>query len=162
MQLLSVPVIYLLVIVAYQRHIQEELHIMLVRTPRHGEVVVRISPLARLLLQQHLEVKLQVVHTPLQAQHFRKERRFDKSFLRVEAIQGSGQDLVQGMLYVFLLRLRVDVEIPADICRQQAHGIVFKEEPRALGVGMCAGQLVYRFVKQLPSQISQHGRLCRG
>ena len=149
------------IVVTYQRHVQYHLYKMFFGAARCLEVVIREGPLARLLLHQHAEVLLQVVHTPLQAQHLRKERRLNDAVPAVKVGQGLWQRHLQRLYNVVLLPLRLLVKSCSPLNVQQTDSMVFEESLHCVGVWASVRQMVNDIVEQLSGHITQYDSLRR-
>ena len=116
-----------MVVVAYDCHIQEQLHIVFLGVTRNLEAIVRKPAFARLLLNQHPQVVLDIVHTSLQSEHLAVERGFHNAFVDVETCYALRQCLAHGFSDVLFLNFGVGVEFFAQFGGEQADGIVLEE-----------------------------------
>ena len=103
---------------------------------------------------------MQVVHTSLNAKHFREERRLHKPVLGIEVLEVPfTHTFVECPLDVVFLPSGLCVELGAGIGLQQTDGIILEEILHALSVGMRAGPLMDGLVEQLPCQVTQDSSL---
>ena len=146
MQLLLVPLVNLPEIVTDQRHVEQQLHVMLLFLFRFDIVIIRELPLPGLLLDQDPEVQLQIIHTSLEAQQLREERRFDHRRFQVEMLHVVRQFRIDRLGDILLLLLRFAMEACVNPPSQQTQCVILIEISYALGVGSCVRQLMDRLV----------------
>ena len=78
---------------------------------------IRISALARLLLDQETEIELQQVHTSLQTEHLREKRGLKNHLIPVESAHMS-RKTVDRLANMPLLSLRLLMKMAPDLLSQ--------------------------------------------
>ena len=154
-----VALIFRTVIIADNRHIEQQLHIVVLAVP--GQILVPGVPLpfARFLLYDKPVIELHEVHAPLQTEYFSEKCRFKHHVSAVKPADCRWKHIAQRMAYVYLLGQC----FVAESRRQPACGktdcIAAEERRRAVSEINLFAAPVHLFVKQLRSEITQiHGR----
>ena len=99
------------------------------------KVAVGIFAFTRFLLDEQFEVELQIVHTSLNAKHFREERRFYESVFGIEVPEVFlSHAIIECPLDIAFLQLGIGMKLIAGTCFQQTDGMILKEILHALPV----------------------------